>query len=119
MLLVICFIDKVTNHYLSDEGSFRSPRCVRYDYEKEDRDHTIRCNKSDEWFHEFTEELTETMRKLSTDPTLMTMLVRGTKAWRNHIPFDVTNLEPCHRELIHEQDNIGWRQIFNGRWSKK
>ena len=59
------------------------------------------------------------MRKLSTDPALMTILVRGIKAWRNHIPFDITNLEPCYRELIHEQDKIGWRQIFNGRWSKK
>ena len=63
--------------------------------------------------------MSDEMRKRNTDLALMTILVKGIKAWRNHIPFNVTNLEPCHRELVQEQDNTGWRQIFNGRWSTK
>ena len=58
------------------------------------------------------------MNKRNTDPTLSTILLKGITLWRNHTPFNITNLGPQYRKLVHEQDNIGWRQIFNGRWSK-
>ena len=79
----------------------------------------IRHNKSDEWFHELVAQLTKEMNKRNTDPALITTLSKGMKSWRDHIPFNITNLEPQHRELVKEHDNIGRRQIFNGRWSKK
>ena len=59
------------------------------------------------------------MRRRNTDPALITLLVKGITSWRDHILFDISKLEPRYRDLVHEQDKIGWRQIFNGRWSKK
>ena len=55
----------------------------------------------------------------NADPALIAMLTKGATSWRDHVPFNITNLEPQCRDLVHEQDKIGWRQMFNGRWSKK
>lgn len=58
------------------------------------------------------------MVKRNTDPVLVTIFVKGIMVWRNHTPFNITNLDPQYRKLVQEQDCIGWKQIFNGRWSK-
>lgn len=108
-----------TNHFVSKWSPFRQPHCTRCGFDREDRDHIIRCPESDQWFTNFQSDLKKQLTNLSTDPVLTTILIQGIKAWRHHTPFPISQIPQEYRNLIHEQDRIGWRQIFNGRLTKQ
>lgn len=108
-----------TSTNLSKWHPFRKPFCKRCGYDREDRDHIIQCPKSDTWFHTFQKDLKSTLAQLHTDPIIANILLRGIQAWRNHTPLPTSEYRTLYHSIIHEQDKIGWRQIFNGRISNK
>jgi len=57
--------------------------------------------------------------KKSTDAHLMVLLTKGLQSWRKNEELNTDNFPEWYHQLISEQNAIGWRQLFNGRWSKQ
>jgi len=57
------------------------------------------------------------MYQQATDPNLITILTNGLKKWRQNEQIAFENHPTKYHQLIQEQNAIGWRQLFNGRWS--
>ena len=55
------------------------------------------------------------MINLRTDLALIALLLQGITAWRNHTPLPISHLATQYCAIIHNQDKIGWQQIFNGQ----
>mmetsp|Transcript_5145 Transcript_5145/g.7929 ORF Transcript_5145/g.7929 Transcript_5145/m.7929 type:complete len:230 (-) Transcript_5145:463-1152(-) len=55
--------------------------------------------------------------KKSTDAHLMVLLTKGLQSWRKNEELNTDNFPEWYHQLISEQNAIGWRQLFNGRWS--
>ena len=108
-----------TNSFLSKYEPTKLSNCARCQYEHEDRDHIIKCPSSDIWFKNLILQLQMKMKMLQTEPALQSLFLQGLKAWRNINTLPVSHLPRELREVLQEQDNIGWRQIFNGRISSK
>lgn len=87
---------------------------------QEDRDHIIRCSahSRDCWRAETIMELELRCKQLHTDPGLAYVLVQGISLWMKGqdtlLPKDYS---PKYQRLITQQNDIGWRQLFNGRMS--
>ncbi|KAI2494762.1 hypothetical protein MHU86_19757 [Fragilaria crotonensis] len=102
-----------------DDGKRQCPLCPTT---REDRDHILCCNHPTrrEWREKFMRDLTDHCMINDTDPNLQIILCDGLQAWFNR-PQGFT-LQPheydsrFHR-LITQQNRIGWRQIFHGRFS--
>jgi phosphoenolpyruvate synthase/pyruvate phosphate dikinase len=67
-------------------------------------------------------KLLHTIRKCSdameTDPVLLVLLMEGLHAWLHNNKTPSPAAYPTtYRQLVREQTTLGWRQLFNGRWS--
>jgi hypothetical protein len=107
-----------TKKYDSDSPS----HCIYCNDPEENRDHLIRCQH--ETCTTWRGTLLSTIRKrgdtLHTDPVLLDILMAHLHAWFNHQPSPLPAAYPAaYRRLVREQSNLGWRQLFNGRWSKE
>ena len=95
-----------------------SPKCMQCQVEIETRDHLIRCPRSAEWRVNLMHALRKKCDKLSTAPSLRHLLFHGLQAWMSgadkisEIGFTGESVS-----LIRSQNKIGWRHLFNGRWS--
>ena len=87
---------------------------------QEDRDHVMRCENDQRaaWRAETITVLDERCQQLSTEPGLARILVHGVSQWLNgqETFSDVSNIPTKYHRLISYQNNLGWRQLFNGRF---
>ena len=117
-----------TNSLLNkfDNGRRKCPSCSCL---KEDRDHTIlKCRSTGRvtWRINFMDSIAEFCRTTQTDSELQTLLRTSLEMWFSD--FETEPLLQTHQfsprlhRLIQQQNQIGWRQMFNGRfgseWSK-
>jgi hypothetical protein len=99
----------------------RSEKCPSCSHPAEDRDHVLRCPHParQEWRQNFLLSIRKTCDRLNTRPNLRDILLSSLEAWLNETPVNYDNYPPLYSTLIHQQTQIGWRQIFNGRISKE
>ena len=95
-----------------------SQKCTMCQHEIETRDHLLRCTSSVTWRGKFMADLRHKCERLTTAPSLRHLLLHGIHAWmsgNDHISSE--GFTGDYITLIQEQNSIGWRQLFNGRWS--
>ena len=95
-----------------------SPHCPFCSTEVETRDHLLRCTQTSEWRSRFMQVVRGRCDMLRTDAGLKAVLLRGLQLWfEGHevIPMDGYSADLI--ALIESQNAIGWRHLFNGRWS--
>ena len=104
-----------------DNGKRQCPLCSS---QKEDRDHILCCPHPTQqvWRDTFIQELTDHCTQKETDPNLQILLIHSIQGWF-HTPQDYSVGTDCYNSvlhrLIHQQNRIGWRQIFHGRFSRE
>jgi exonuclease III len=106
-----------------DKGKRTCPCCH---HPKEDRDHILRCpaRERNEWRQKLLKKLAETCSKQRTYAPLQKLLLDAVRQWL--YPGQEPPDEPQSaqyaaemHQLIETQTRIGWRQLFNGRFSKQ
>jgi hypothetical protein len=113
-----------TNDNVSQWKSTGIKKCPSCPYPKEDRHQVLRCPHPDqtEWHQKFLISLCTTCDKLHTLPNLQMILLTVMEAGFNDNPANFSPYPPLYSTLIHQQTQIGWPQLFNGRisteWSK-
>jgi hypothetical protein len=110
-----------TNDNLSRWKPNRLDKCPSCPHPLEDRDHVMRCphQARQDWRLQFLISLRKTCDKLNTRPYLQDILLTAIEAWFNDEIADFSQFPPTYSALIHQQNLIGWRQLFNGRISKE
>jgi hypothetical protein len=109
------------NDNVSRWKSNRTEKCPSCPHPREDRDHVLRCPHPAcaEWRQKFLISLRKTCDKLHTRPHLQMILLSAMEAWLNDNPPDFSTYPSVYSNLIYQQTQIGWRQLFNGRISTK
>ena len=103
-----------------DNGSRQCPSCQNF---REDRDHILRCLAGQRvlWRLDFMESLAEFCRKTQTDPDIQTLLRVGWEQWfstyKGDIHLQQNDFLPKLHGIIEQQNRIGSRQLFNGRFA--
>ena len=106
-----------------DKGKRTCPCCPSL---KEDRDHILRCpsGERNRWRHKLLTKLSDTCTTHHTYAPLQTLLLDAVRQWL--FPGqDTPDYPQCDQyavelhPLINTQTRIGWRQLFNGRFSKQ
>ena len=104
-------------HRWNPQHEATCPRCKR---EIETRDHILRRELSKDWRITFHRTLRQTCDRLNTHPGLNGLLQRGIQEWfRGNEIMPVDGYPEDFVALIYSQNAIGWRQLFNGKWSKQ
>lgn len=90
---------------------------------REDRDHVIRCkaDSRESWRTKFLSSLEEFHTKVDTYRPLRHLLREAIGEWMRSEDDDlVLNADDFHSDvrsvIIHQQNEIRWRQILNGRF---
>ena len=94
--------------------------CIYCSAVVEDRDHLLRCTHTAcaTWRSELLRNIRKRSDVIKTDPVLLDVLMTGLHAWlHNNAPPLSAAYPAAYRRLVREQTTIGWRQLFNGRWS--
>jgi hypothetical protein len=100
-----------------DHGKRHCPLCP---LQIEDRDHILCCVHltRQQWSYRFLQDLKVYCIQSNTDPALQSLLLQGIRRWfptsQNHT-INTDRYNHTLHGLIHQQNRIGWRQIFNGR----
>ena len=102
-----------------DNGKRQCPLCP---YQNEDRDHILCCPHPSRvvWREQFIRDLHDHCMLNDTDPTLQVLLCNSLQEWfRQPQGFtqQTNSYESSKHRLIQQQNRIGWRQIFHGRFS--
>ena len=113
-----------TNSQLNkfDNGKRTCPTCT---CSIEDRDHIIRClaRRRVNWHLEFMASLEDFCRTTKTDSDIQTLLRVGFEQWFSTegttLSLQKQQFSPQLWNIIDQQNVIGWRQMFNGRFSKE
>ena len=113
-----------TGKVLHRKDTLRS-RCPACQQIMEDWKHIMRCNASprQKWRDATVKAITEKCQSLSTRPALKEAMIAGISGWL-HSDDERYTLDPMQhhhdmRQLIHQQNLIGWHQVFLGRFSWK
>ena len=98
-----------------------SNKCALCQGEEETRDHLLRCANSGEWRNKCLRKIRMKCESLRTHPGLQAILIRGLQAiFLGHDTLTtVVDYTPDLEQLIDSQNEIGWCQLFNGRWSRR
>lgn len=90
----------------------------------EDRDHILRCPSADrnQWRHKLLTTLSDACTTNHTYELLKILLMEAVRQWlypgqQTHNTPHWEHYAPELRPLIEAQTRIGWRQLFNGRFS--
>jgi hypothetical protein len=86
----------------------------------EHRDHLLQCRHAvpHQWRNTLLCILRKRCDSIHTNPVLLDILIQSLDQWMRHLPPPRPTLYPvAYRKLLREQLQLGWRQIFNGRWS--
>jgi hypothetical protein len=99
----------------------RSAKCPCCPHLCEDRDHVIRCPHSTRrtWRRQCLIAIRKRCDQLSTRPYLTEILLGALEAWFADSELRMPNLPTLYNRLLYEQKAIGWRQVFNGRFSNE
>jgi hypothetical protein len=122
------WITKQASENCSVGSTFRQWRkqetdtCPRCDLPGEDASHVLWCraeNSDAPWEANFT-ELISYLNKTNTHPSLITITDTRLRQFRNREGFELSPgpLEPLLRELLKQQDAIGWQNFLYGIPSK-
>ena len=117
--------DILSTHSQSNKYDKGHQTCPTCDNTVENRDHILRCTHPDAvtWRAEFRTDLTDFHRRTQTSPELDRLLTTALNEWfhttSEDIQVDSIPFSDELRNLIIEQNAIGWRQIFSGRFSKE
>ena len=96
----------------------KCPTCANCPHE--DRYHIMRCGAQsrDNWRAETITVLEHRCKQLNTVPGLALVLVTGISQWLNgQDTMSPKDFPPKYNQLVLQQNDIGWRQFFNGRMS--
>jgi hypothetical protein len=102
-----------------DHGKRQCPLCPS---QTEDRDHILCCSHltRQQWRNTFLRDLKDYCTQSNTDPALQSLLLQGIQGWfqtsQNYTVNTDRYNDTLHR-LVHQQNRIGWRQIFHGRFT--
>ena len=105
-----------------DKGTRKCPTCAN---EHKTRDHILRCCHPDAqtWRDDLKRDLTEFYRRTKTEPELARLMTLALDQWfaadAQDIQVDPMQFSDALCNLIIEQNVIGWRQLFSGRFSKE
>jgi hypothetical protein len=108
-----------------DKGHRKCPSCTIM---QEDRDHILRCldPRRVRWRIELMSKFSEFCHKSQTDSEIQTLLRVSFEQWFSspdeNLQIQPESFSPHLHSLIEQQNTIGWRQLFNGRfgveWSR-
>ncbi len=95
-----------------------SPVCPICKAEDEDRDHVMRCADTTKakLRQHFISSVQKRCTEMKTREMLTTILTDGLTQWFNDKELAPTDYPPLFRLLIQQQNELGWRQLFNGRF---
>jgi hypothetical protein len=107
-----------------DKGKRCCPRCA---HPHEDRDHIIQCphRTRNKWRHGLLTNILEICINQHTYEPLLHLLQDALRGWMYHNNPDqefILSYQPYPHELhllIRQQNKIGWRQLFQGRFSQE
>jgi hypothetical protein len=106
-----------------DNGKRLCP-CCRHPHET--RDHILRCPAParNRWRHSFLTSLDGFCSETNTAPGLKQLLLDIIREWlycdqAEDFQPDLAHQPPLLHVLIQQQTAIGWRQLFNGRFSEQ
>ena len=104
-----------------DKGHRTCPSCP---HGHEDRDHILRClsPSRQEWRDDFLSSISAFCTSSDTDCHLGNLLCTSFKLWflsDHDITIDPLSYPLSFRRLVMQQNRIGWRQLFNGRFSNE
>ena len=103
-----------------DNGRRTCPSCQ---CALEDRDHILKCfaTRRVEWRIEFMESLRDFCRDTQTDGEVQTLLRICMEQWfsnpETELQLSFEQFSPRLQLIIQQQNQIGWRQLFNGRFA--
>lgn len=103
-----------------DNGHRTCPSCQ---CSHEDRDHILQClcSRRVTWRLEFMESLNDFCRDTQTDDEVQTLLRISMEQWFSNPATDLqlshAQFSPSLQSIIQQQNQIRWRQIFNGRFA--
>jgi hypothetical protein len=98
-----------------------SPLCPICKADDEDRDHVMRCVDSTKakWRHQLIGSVQKRCTEMKTRKMLTTILTDGLMQWFNDKQIQPAAYPAPFHRLIKQQNEIGWRQLFNGRFSSE
>ena len=89
----------------------------------ETRDHLLRCTRDglcQKWCNDLLSRLRKRCDSMHTNPVLLDIVMQGLDSWLRYSENPTPELYPAiYRSLIRDQNILGWRQLFNGRWSSQ
>jgi hypothetical protein len=93
--------------------------CILCHHDMEDLDHLLRCDHPDRkpWRSRLYATLREACESFDTRESLIDVLIKGIDAWMHSTVIDPADYPPSLHDLILSQTSIGWRQLFQGRFS--
>jgi hypothetical protein len=97
--------------------------CPGFKQADETRDHILRCShpRYCEWHEQFQKVMNNFHVKAQTSPLLVTLWNESLKQWFNangeEIQVSPILFPPDIRQVIVQQNQIGWRQMFQGRFA--
>ena len=108
-----------TNHRVHRYDKTRSAKCPLCKHPDEDRDHIVRCPHATHrrWRADLLNALHMKCVNLRMRPILTVILLDGISEWLKGRTLSQYRYELRYHQLIQEQNDIGWRHIFNGRLS--
>ena len=99
------------------------PYCTQIFDQSSEHDHFLLCKKPIQDKEKRIEKLEETMKKLHTPPSIITVILTNVSKYYKILP--INNIEPLKQTLSEEtnlclqkQNVIGWKQLIRGRISK-
>jgi hypothetical protein len=107
----------MTSGYKSKASSI----CPTYKAEDKDQDHVMRCADTTKakWRRHLIGSVQKRCAEMKTLERLTTILTDGSKPWFNNKLPQPADHPTLFHQLIHQQNNIGWRHLFHGRFASK
>jgi hypothetical protein len=95
--------------------------CPSCGEEYENRSHILRCRHETRtpWQNKLLTKVRKEWEEKETSQVLLAVIVDGLEAWFNDTAFPEARHPPGVQELIKDQNEIGWEQLFYGRFSTK
>jgi hypothetical protein len=97
--------------------------CPSCDCPVKEEDHVVLCPSPSrrQWRSSFISGLQQLLDKPTMDSQLALshILRHGTMLWFRHEFYDPNTVSPRYCRLVHEQNAIGWNQLFHGRLTKE
>ena len=106
---------KLVNRYNSRLPS----SCILCHHDLEDLDHLLRCEHPDRipWRSQVYKAIREACESFQTRESLVDVLIQGIEAWLTSSTLAIDDFPPILHPLIRSQNAIGWRPLFQGRFS--